>query len=214
MFDWGSGIRTLNGDTLFPQDSFCLDCEWGLSVFDVRHRFVASVLYELPFGAGKPFMQSGVGGAILGGWQVTTIVTASSGFPRTAYVGTDRSNTGGGQDRPNVVAGQNPDLPSDQRTVAQWFNTAAYTLNAVGTWGNAGRNTFFGPGITNVDASIILNFRLPKNKTLQFRFEAFNALNNPIWNDPNTTLTSPLYGSITTTRKPMRELQIGLKFVF
>jgi hypothetical protein len=211
--DNGSGIRTLNGDTLFPQDSFCLECEWGLSVFDVRHRFVASILYELPFGEGKPFLETGVGAALLGGWQVSTILTASSGFPRTAYVGTDRSNTGGGQDRPNTT-GADPDLPSDQRSIARWFNTDAYTLNALGTWGNAGRNTFFGPGITNVDASIIRNFRLWKNKSLQFRLEAFNALNNPIWNDPNTTLTSPLYGTITTTRKPMRELQIGLKFVF
>jgi hypothetical protein len=81
------------------------------------------------------------------------------------------------------------------------------------TWGNAGRNTFFGPGILNVDTSIIRNFRI-RSKTLQFRLEAFNVLNRPIWNDPNTTLTSPLYGSITMTRKPMRELQLGLKFVF
>ena len=56
--DNGSGIRTLNGDTLFPQDSFCLECEWALSIFDVRHRFVSSVLYELPFGDGKPFLQT------------------------------------------------------------------------------------------------------------------------------------------------------------
>jgi len=212
--DSGSGIRTLNGDTLFPQDSFCLDCEWGLSVFDVRHRFVASVLYELPFGAGKPFLESGVGAAILGGWQVSTIFNASSGFPRTAYVGTDRSNTGGGQDRPNVVPGQDPNLPSDERSPARWFNTGAFALNNVGTWGNAGRNTFFGPGITNVDMSIIRNFRLPAGKSLQFRLEAFNALNMPVWQDPNTTLTSPLYGTITETRKPMREIQIGVKFVF
>jgi hypothetical protein len=212
--DNGSGIRTLNGDTLFPQDSFCLDCEFGLSVFDVRHRFVASILYELPFGPGKPLLEDGIGAAILGGWQLSTIVNVSSGFPRTAYIGTDRSNTGGGQDRPNVVAGQDPDLPSDQRTPARWFNTNAFALNAVGTWGDAGRNTFYGPGITNVDASIIRNFRLPASKTLQFRLEAFNVLNNPVWNDPNTTLTSPLYGSITTTRKPMREVQLGVKFVF
>jgi Carboxypeptidase regulatory-like domain/TonB-dependent Receptor Plug Domain len=211
--DNGSGIRVLNGDTLFPQNSFCLDCEWGPSVFDVRHRFVSSVLYELPFGNGKPFMQTGVGGAILGGWQVSTIISKSSGFPRTAYVGTDRSNTGGGQDRPDVVAGQDPNLPGDQQTIARWFNTGAYTLNALGTWGNAGRNTFTGPGIFKVDASIIRNFRI-SSKTLQFRFEVFNALNNPIWNDPNTTLTSPLYGTINSTRQPMRELQLGLKFVF
>jgi hypothetical protein len=203
----------LNGDTLFPQNSFCLECEWGPSVFDVRHRFVSSILYELPFGNGKPFLQTGAGGAILGGWQVSTIISKSSGFPRTAYVGTDRSNTGGGQDRPDVVAGQDPELTGDQQTIQKWFNTGAYTLNALGTWGNAGRNTFTGPGIFRVDASIIRNFRI-SNKTLQFRFEAFNALNNPIWNDPNTTLTSPLYGTINSTRVPMRELQLGLKFVF
>src|SRR5262249_39665654 len=126
--------------------------------------------------------------------------------------GTDRSNTGGGQDRPNVVSGQDPD--AGPQTIQQWFNTSAYVLNDLGTWGNAGRNTFYGPGINRVDASIIRNFRITGGKTIQFRFEAFNALNNPIWNDPNTTLTSPLYGTINSTRTPMRELQIGLKFVF
>jgi hypothetical protein len=211
--DNGSGIRVLNGDTLFPQNSFCLQCEWGPSVFDVRHRFVTSILYELPFGDGKPFLASGVASQVLGGWQVSTIISKSSGFPRTVYSGTDRSNTGGGQDRPDVT-GQDPTLPGDQQSIARWFNTDAYVFNALGTFGNAGRNTFTGPGIFNVDMSIIRNFRILQNKTIQFRFEAFNALNNPIWNDPNTTLSSPLYGTINSTRKPMRELQLGLKFVF
>ena len=110
---------------------------------------------------------------------------------------------GGRQNRPNVT-GQDPDLPTDQPTIQKWFNTSAFALNDRGAWGNAGRNTFLGPGITNVDASIIGNFRIA-SKTPQFRFEAFNPLNNLIRNDPNTTLTSPLYGSITSTRKPMRE---------
>ena len=210
--DNGSGIRTLGGDTLFPQNSFCLECEWGLSIFDVRHRFVSSILYELPFGEGKPFLQTGMGGAILGGWQVSTIITKSSGFPRTVFTGTDRSNTGGGQDRPNVT-GQDPNLPGDQQTLARWFNTDAYVTQAAGTFGNAGRDTVIGPGVFRVDASIIRNFRFGA-KYLQFRLEAFNALNNPIWSDPNTTLSSPLYGSINSTRTPMREVQIGLKFVF
>jgi hypothetical protein len=211
--DNGSGIRVLNGDTLFPQNSFCLECEWGLSVFDVRHRFVSSILYELPFGSGKPFLQTGIGSALFGGWQLSTIINKSSGFPRTAYTGIDRSITAGGQDRPNTT-GVDPILPGDQQSVAQWFNTAAFVTQPAGTFGNAGRNTFFGPGITNVDASIIRNFRLMGSKTLQFRLEGFNVLNNPIWNDPNTTVTSPLYGTINSTRKPMRELQLGVKFVF
>jgi hypothetical protein len=83
----------------------------------------------------------------------------------------------------------------------------------VGTWGNTGRNTVLGPGITNIDGSIIRNFQV-RSKTLQFRLEAFNLFNQPIWNDPNTTLSSPLYGTINSTRKPMRELQLGVKFVF
>jgi hypothetical protein len=70
----------------------------------------------------------------------------------------------------------------------------------------------FGPGITTLDASIVRNFPI-RSHSLQFRFEAFNALNQPVWGDPNTTLSNPLYGSITTTRKPMRELQVGL-YVF
>ena len=210
--DNGSGIRTLPGDTLFPQDSFCLECEWGLSIFDVRHRFVSSILYELPFGAGKRHLTSGIGGALLGGWQLSTIISVSSGFPRNVTVGTDRSNTGGGQDRPNAT-GQEVELPRGERTVQRWFNTGAFVVQPAGTWGDVGRNTVTGPGITSVDASIIRNFRIRSN-TLQFRLEAFNALNHPIWNDPNTTLTSPNYGTITTTRKPMRELQLGLKFVF
>ena len=111
--DNGSGIRTLNGDTLFPQDSFCLECEWASSIFDVRHRFVSSVLYELPFGAGKPYLTDGFGGALLGGWQISAIISLSSGFPRNVTVGTDRSNTGGGQDRPNAT-GESVELPSER----------------------------------------------------------------------------------------------------
>ena len=168
---------------------------------------------SLPFGAGKAFAQSGVGAAVLGGWQLSTIISKSSGFPRNVLVGTDRSNTGGGQDRPNAT-GEDPNLPGDQQSIARWFNTNAYVVQPLGTWGNVGRNTVIGPGILNVDASIIRNFRMMRTKTLQFRLEAFNVLNKPIWNDPNTTLTSSLYGTINSTRKPMRELQIGLKFVF
>ena len=145
--------------------------------------------------------------------QLSSIINKSSGFPRTVFTGLDNSKTGGGFDRPNVVPGQNPNLSSGQ-TILQWFNTAAYTANALGTFGNAGRNTVIGPGIFRVDASLIRNFRMTSSKSLQFRLEAFNALNNPIWNDPSTTLSDPNYGKITSTRTPMREVQLGLKFIF
>ena len=209
--DNGSGIRTLNGDALFPQNSNCFECELGLSIFDVRHRVVSSILYELPFGDGKPFLQSGVGAAILGGWQVTNIMSLSSGFPRDPATGNDRANTGS-TNRPDAVSGQDPD--SGPKTIDQWFNTAAFVVQPQFAHGNAVRNSIIGPGIFNFDMSILRNFQLPRNTGLQLRLEAFNTFNQPVWQDPNTSVTSPQYGTINSTRKPMRELQLGVKFTF
>jgi hypothetical protein len=210
--DNGSGIRVLNGDALFPQNSNCFECEWGLSIFDVRHRFVTSVLYELPFGAGKPLAQTGVPAALFGGWQISAIVNTSSGFPRDPAVGVDVPNTGAQTYRPNLVSGQDPNDGS--KTTQQWFNTAAFVRPDAFTYGNAGRNIVIGPGIFNTDMSLIRNFNLGGLKSLQFRLEAFNVFNNPIWGDPIMAMSSPLYGTINSTRSPMRELQIGMKFAF
>jgi hypothetical protein len=210
--DNGSGIRVLNGDALFPQNSNCFDCEWGLSIFDVRHRFVTSVLYELPFGAGKPMAQTGVPAAILGGWQITAIVNKSSGFPRDPAVGVDVPNTGAQTYRPNLVSGQDPN--EGPRTIQQWFNTAAFARPDAFTYGNAGRNIVIGPGIFNTDMSLIRNVVFGGGKSLQFRLEAFNVFNHPVWGDPTMAMTSPLYGTINSTRTPMRELQLGVKFAF
>lgn len=211
--DNGSGIRVLNGDALFPQNSNCFECEWGPSIFDVRHRLVTSVLYELPFGQGKPFAQTGPVGAILGGWQISAIVNKSSGFPRDPAVGTDVPNTGSQTYRPNLVSGQDPN--SGPETVQQWFNTGAFVQNDPFTYGNAGRNIVIGPGIFSTDLSLIRNISFGGARSLQLRVEAFNAFNQPIWNDPNMSMANPaLFGTINSTRSPMRELQIGAKFSF
>jgi len=210
--DNGSGIRVLTGDALFPQSSNCFECEWGLSIFDVRHRFVTSVLYELPFGPGKPWATDGVAGAVLGGWQISAIVNKSSGFPRDPQVGSDVPNTGSQTYRPNLVAGQDPN--DGPQTVQQWFNTAAFARPDAFTYGNAGRNIVVGPGIFTTDASIMRTFLFGGTRSLQFRLEAFNVFNNPVWGDPQMSMASPLYGTINTTRIPMRELQLGVKFAF
>jgi Carboxypeptidase regulatory-like domain len=216
--DNGSGIRTLNGDQLFPQNSNCVadevssGCEWGLSIFDVRHRLGSSILFELPFGEGKKWAQDGVGSAILGGWQITNIMSLSSGFPRNPNTGQDRANLGHGDQRPNVVSGQ--DANDGPNTIQQWFNTAAFVLQPGQTYGDAVRNSVFGPGIFNFDMSIMRSFALGGSRSLQVRLEAFNTFNQAVWNDPNTSVTAAQYGQITSTRKPMRELQLGVKFGF
>jgi hypothetical protein len=211
--DNGSGIRVLNGDALFPQNSNCFECEWGPSIFDVRHRMVASVLYELPFGGDKPFLQEGISSAIFGGWQVSAIINKSSGFPRDPAAGQDVPNTGVGTYRPNLVSGQDPN--DGAKTPQQWFNTAAFAVPAQFTYGDAGRNIVVGPGIFTVDMSLLRNIRIGGSRSLQFRLEAFNAFNNPVWGDPTLSMANPaLFGTISTTRTPMRELQIGVKFSF
>jgi hypothetical protein len=193
-------------------DEVSSGCEWGLSIFDTRHRVVSSILYELPFGEGKKFAQSGVGAAILGGWQITNIMSLSSGFARNPNVGQDRANLGHGDQRPTVVSGQ--DANDGAKTIQQWFNTAAFILQPGIEYGNAVRNSIVGPGIFNFDMSILRNFRLGGSRTVQFRLEAFNTFNQPVWQDPNTAVTNSQYGQITSTRKPMRELQLGVKFGF
>jgi hypothetical protein len=110
------------------------------------------------------------------------------------------------------VAGQDPN--DGPRTIQQWFNTAAFARPDAFTYGDAGRNIVIGPGIFTTDMSLIRNVVFGGGKSLQFRLEAFNVFNNPVWGDPTMAMTSPLYGTINSTRTPMRELQLGVKFAF
>jgi hypothetical protein len=224
--DDGSGIRTLGSDPLFPQNSYCISCERGLSIFDTRHRFVTSVLYDVPFGKGRRFLNHGIASTLIGGWELSNIFTISSGFPLTPYTGSDRSNTGAGDDRADAT-GAPVTIDRGQRNPAQWFNIAAFQLQPLGTFGNAGRNTIIGPGIVAWDFATHKNFNFTESRYLQFRFETFNFPNHANWSDPNTTLGSnrldasgrPIpgtgtFGVISGTRTDMRELQFSLKLVF
>ncbi|HZO05767.1 MAG TPA: carboxypeptidase regulatory-like domain-containing protein [Solirubrobacterales bacterium] len=213
--DNASAIRSHNGDTLFPQNSYNLAAEKALSSFHTSHRFVTSGTYELPFGDGKRWLdRGGFFNLLLGGWQVSPIVTVQTGFPLTVVSGRDQSNTGAGFDRPNVVSGQETHLPRGERSLDRWFNTAAYVLQPFGTHGTAGRNTLISPGFVQVDAALLKNFRIKEAVNVQFRFEAFNAPNHPNWGNPDTSVTSANYGRITGMRGLMRELQFGLKLLF
>jgi hypothetical protein len=212
--DTGSSIRTHDGDTLFPQNSYCRSCEYGLSSFHVAHRFTSSVLYDLPFGKGRQVdIENPIANALAGGWQVGGILAAQTGFPITVQYGQDRSNTGAGFDRPNAT-GIDPN-DSGERTTARFFNTDAFVLQPFGSHGNVGRNTLIGPAVFNFDASLLKNFTFTERTYLQFRFEAFNAFNHPNWGNPSVNITNPAsFGTIGSTRGNMRQLQLALKLVF
>lgn len=225
--DETSGIRVNDGDTLFPQNSYCMRCERGLSTFDTRHRFVTSLLYDLPIGRGRAMnISNPILNTIVGGWQIGGIFTFSTGFPLTVVSGRDQSNTGAGFDRPNYIPGNDSNLSN--RDPQRWYNPAAYVLQNFGTFGNVGRNTLISPSIINADLSALKNFKMPfgDSHMLQFRFEAFNAPNHPNWGNPDTNVgqisrdasgaitNAGSYGVISNTRTNMRQLQVALKYIF
>jgi hypothetical protein len=214
--DETSGIRVQGDDTLFPQNSYCVRCERGLSAFDTRQRFVTSGLWYIPVGKGKKLdIRNAVLNAIIGDWQIGSILTLQTGFPITPNVGgSDRSGTGGGFDRPNAT-GISPYL--DNPVPSKWFNIAAFTPNVPGTFGTAGRNSVVGPGIVTWDFSTHKDFKMPYSEkhSLELRWEMFNAANHPVWGTPNTNANSPAnFGTITGTRVSMRQMQLALKYVF
>jgi hypothetical protein len=150
---------------------------------------------------------------------VNGITTLLSGFPFTPQVGANRSGDGNTRnpDRPDV----NPAFtgPVLLRKQTQWFDPTAFSLPTVRTWGNLGRGTLRGPGLETVDISLIKNTSLTERVGLQFRAEAFNALNHTNFGPPNSivfsgTSISPSAGLITTTATTSRQIQFGLKLLF
>ena len=227
--DDGSAIRGTTTDIL-PQNSRCLACDYGYSAFNTPNRFVASVLYELPFGKGKMFANSGgFLNEIIGGWQAGSIVTWQSGLPINTAAGVDTAGTGGyGEIRLNAT-GVSPNLPVDQRTTSRWFNIAAFALPGAGTFGNYMRNELQGPSLFGWDASLLKNFRVRESQNLEFRWEMFNAGNHPNWASPNPNwsstnplkpgaaflqITSTNPGSNGQSNNGMREMQFALKYIF
>ena len=219
-----SGIRNQGNDQLFPQNNRCLKCDYGRSAFDVHNRIVSSVLYELPIGPGKllPVSNKFLDTAI-GGWQIGGIFTHQTGAVGTVLLGRDNagiSAAGGNFDRPNTT-GTSPYPRGSARTLSAWVNPAAYVSAAQGSFGNEQRSSFTGPGLTNLDASLHKQFKMPYSEkhNLSLRFEAFNALNHPNWSNPNLNFSSSTFGRITTTSGAapnggMRQLQLAAKYQF
>jgi Carboxypeptidase regulatory-like domain/TonB dependent receptor len=217
--DNGSGIRTTDGDSLTPSNNYDLELDRGLSAFDFRRRWINSWLYELPFGKGRRFMNSGgLPNALLGGWQLGGILTLQDGFPLTALCSSGALQNGGGACYPDAT-GVSPNFESgEDRKRERFFNTAAFVdRGPIGPrfrYGNSARNTIIGPGIINLDASLHKKFNISEERYVEFRTEFFNTANHPIWNPPGRQLGLTDYGVITSTRIDSRQIQFALRLVF
>lgn len=184
----------------------------GSSLTDIRHGFVFSSTYELPFGRGKTFLGTSnrAVDAVLGGWQVSGVFSRISGEPFTVTTSGGITNAGGA-DRPNRIG--NGTLPSGQRSIDRWFDLDAFVVQPRYTFGNSGRNILRGPGVTNLDFSLAKYFSLTEKFRLQFRAEAFNASNTPAFGNPNANIVSAGAGTINSAGEP-RRIQFGLKLLF
>jgi hypothetical protein len=221
--DDSSNIRGTVGSDFSPQNALCpTKCEYGPSDFNIPQRFVASILYTLPFGKGQAFLNhGGVVNQLVGGWQVSTITTLQSG----GVVNTSSWDSGGtnfvsNATRLNCVAGVNPVLSNNNQN--GWFNPAAFANPVAGTFGTCGRNTLRGPWLGNEDISIVKYFQFAERKTLEFRTEMFNAPNHVLltengqlsWGNGSSPTPSATFGRITSTSNAMRQIQFALKLSF
>jgi hypothetical protein len=191
-------------------DPFDWNKDRGLANFNVKHRFVTSFIWELPlFRASK-----GLKRAVLGGWSVNGILTLQTGIPFTPVAGVERSFSGVGLDHTDVlgpVAVYNDQSVNSK--VARFFDTSAFGLPALGTFGSGGRNILTGPGLQNLDAGLFKETRIAEKARFEIRWEVFNSLNRPNFLNPNATFSSANFGRILSARDP-RIMQLAAKFYF
>jgi hypothetical protein len=173
-------------------------------------------MWELPFGRDGRWLKSGAADLVLGGWQVSGILTMQDGFPFTVQCGPGNIQNGGGICYPDST-GVDWRLSRSERSRTRWFNTDAFVdRNPAGgpfRYGTVARNSLIGPGFVSLDASANKRFMLGRQH-LELRVEVFNVPNLPIWGQPGNQLRTPNFGVINGTRLDSRQIQLGLKFVF
>jgi hypothetical protein len=183
----------------------------GLADFDVPHRAVVSYVWALPRLAGQPSWMR----QTLGGWESSGILTLQSGRPFSVLSGVDNSFSGIASDFADIVG--NPYLDTSRsrgELINQYFNTAAFAPNRVGTFGTSPRSVLRGPGLATFDMALIKSFPIKERTAVQFRSEFFNLFNKPNFGNPyNVQRTTARFGKIESAADP-RILQFALKLSF
>lgn len=198
--------------------------------FDRTHTIVSSFLYQLPFGKDKRWLQSGPGRWVLGDWQISGVLTLMSGTPMT-FGTTVSPNAAGNTLTPDMV-GQFIVLHNVAGTLGTdlWFDTSQFKqpLDADGKtphWGNLGHNNVSGPGLGNLDMSLVRHFRITERFKCELRADSTNFTNSPAFANPNTTVGNVNFGRITSTLAGLianqgtggtgpRAVQVGLRLTF
>ncbi len=201
-----------------PQNAYNLAGEWSLSTQNVPNRFTMSATYELPFGRGKKFLTGGnMLNWVVGGWSLNTFGIIQNGFPLAVTQSNANSLIGASYQRPNATGTVSAATSgSTDSRLSDWLNPAAFSVAPELTFGNTSRFlNVSGPGLFNIDFSVFKSFTIRERIKAQFRAEALNATNTPLFGNPGTTLTSPsTFGVITSQINYPRLVQLGLRFTF
>jgi hypothetical protein len=198
-----------NQFTVSDPDPFDSHFNYGLSDFDTPHNLSIWGIYDLPRLNAAPWLLR----ALAGGWETAGALAWRSGTPFTVISGQDRSFSGVGQDRADLVG--DPIVHGDRSradVIAEYFNPAAFVQNAVGTFGNSARNLLRGPGLFNLDWSVQKSFGEAHKASIRADF--FNVFNNVHLNAPGSNVSSAsTFGKITSAGDP-RILQLALRYQF
>ncbi|MBM3755053.1 MAG: hypothetical protein FJW38_13855 [Acidobacteria bacterium] len=206
-------VQWLGGSTAM-QNPFDRKNEKSLSAHDIPHRFVASGAYELPFGRGRKFA-SGISrwaDLAVGGWEVSGFLLMQGGNPLQPFL--NAGQLWNGTQRPNLIGDPLTKGPIVNR-LQNYLDPAAFTRPAIDTFGTAPRYlNARGPGIKTLDAALLKSFHVKEGQRAEFRLEATNATNTPIFSDPATTWGAANFGQITGTKIGARAVQLGFKYYF
>jgi hypothetical protein len=198
-YTWSKALDDVDAaaraDGVAVQNVYNLKAQYGIAGIDIPQRFSAALVYNLPMGSGGKFLTGiPVASYILGHWQASTVVQMQVGYP---YNVTQTNTTGLFNGSQYVEAVGNPNIAPSQRTIGKWFNPAAFAITPQDQFGNAPRAAFFGPGQDNFDISVQRVFPIKERLQFKLRVDMFNAFNHPQFDNLNTSITSPAFGSVT-----------------
>jgi len=202
------------GTQVVAQDDTNLRAERGLSSFDQRHKLTGDWTLELPWGEGRKWLtKPGIAQKALGDWLLQSNFSVASGTPFTARVLGSYADVAGGTNGTLRADYNGAPIQIGDRSLKQWFNTAAFTIPAAGTYGNSGRNTIIGPGSWLMSLVLSKNIPLKDSMGLEMRAEADNVLNHANYSGIDTTLNSPTYGQVTSVAS-MRKMVLSVHYRF
>jgi len=193
------------------QNPYDPQADRSVSGFDLTNMFSGSLVYEIPFGIGRAYKSgNSLVNVVAGGWNLNSIATMTSGAPFSVVVNSDIANIGNTLVQANKVGNPMP----QQRGAAEWFNPAAFQAPARYTFGNFGRNGLRSNWYRDLDLSVFKTFPLVRESLLEFRADAFNLTNTPVFAIPDNGVGDPLFGASTSTANTERLLQFALKIQF